>query len=281
MPVPEIGRFAAFSLLGFAGCLLLAHRPDTVLRFKSRMDVWFITYYDIGRFVVRTTGTALQSLTPALAGATLAGACILAYRKKYTVTVLGCSWIAAVYLFYVGMDICRLKFFLVVLPPCMLLTFAGADQIDVGFRFGCERSLHIAKIAAVLLLLLTSLGPNLRDVLYIRQSDDAEITGKGIGRLVGPELLFTTSLRPTINYYNREDPPEAIYLITEAEPGKLQIDTEALQLAQLRLRQGRPVYATGIIIEHFKYLDIDFDAEQIWEYKSQKLFRFSRLNFDG
>ena len=102
-----------------------------------------------------------------------------------------------------------------------------------------------------------------------------------IGRLVGPELLFTTSLRPTINYYNRESPPETVYLITELEPGTLRMDTEAFQRAFMRLRQGRPVFATGIIIEHFRYLNIDFDAVLVWEYKQWKLLRFTRLNIDS
>lgn len=278
---PDIGRFAAFALLGFAGCLLLMHRPDTVLRFKARMDVWFFTYYEIGQFVVRTTGTALQSLTPALVATTVVGACVLAYRRKYFVVLLGCVWIMTVYLFYVGMDICRLKFFLVVLPPCMLLAFAGADQLDAGLKFGRERPLHIAKIAVALLLVLLSLGPSLPELLYIRQSDDNELMAKGIGSVVGRELLFTTSLRPIIDFYNFDNPPETVYLITELKPGTRQMDTEALRLAQLRLRQGRPVFATGLIIEHLKHLKIDFDAESAWEYKSQRLFRITRLNFGG
>lgn len=277
----DIARFASFSLLGFVVCLLLVHRPETVLRFKSRMDVWFTTYYDIGRFVLRTTGTAVQSLTPMLVATAAAGACVLAYRRKYFVAVFGCIWIATVYLFYVGMDICRLKFFLVVVPPCLLLTFGGADQIDTVLKFGRERSLHAAKLATLLLLLCASLGPSLSDLLYIRHSDDAKIVGEGIGRVVGPELLFTTSLRPTVNYYNRESPPETVYLITELEPGTLQMDTKAMQLAIMRLRQGRPVFATGIIIEHFRHLNIDFDADLVWEYKQWKLFRITRLNLNS
>jgi hypothetical protein len=72
-----------------------------------------------------------------------------------------------------------------------------------------------------------------------------------------------------------------VYLITELEPGTLQMDAQALQLATMRIRQGRPVFATGIIIEHFQHLAIDFDAELIWEYKQWKLFRFTRLNLNG
>jgi hypothetical protein len=59
------------------------------------------------------------------------------------------------------------------------------------------------------------------------------------------------------------------------------MDPKALGLAQLRLRQGRPVFATGIIIDHFKYLGFDFEAESVWEYKAHKLFRLTRLNPPG
>jgi len=59
------------------------------------------------------------------------------------------------------------------------------------------------------------------------------------------------------------------------------MDTQALKRATTRLNQGRPVFATGIIIEHFQHLAIDFDAELVWEYKQWKLFRFSRLNLNG
>ncbi len=278
---PDIARFAAFTLLGFAGCLLLMHRPETVLRFKARMDVWFLTYYEIGQFVIRTTGTAIQSLTPVLVATTIVGACVLAYRRKYFVALLGGAWIMTVYLFYIGMNICRLKFFLVVLPPCMLLVFAGADQLDAVLRFGRERPLHIAKGAVALLLILLSLGPTLPELLYIRQSNDDELVATEIGRIVGRELLFTTSLMPMIDYYNLDNPPETIYLIVELTPGTRQFDPEAIQLAQLRLRQRRPVFATGIIIDHFKLLNVDFDTEPVWEYKSRRLFRITRLNLGG
>jgi hypothetical protein len=81
-----------------------------------------------------------------------------------------------------------------------------------------------------------------------------------------------------INYYNVDNPPETIYLITELKPGTLKFDAEGLHLAQQRLRQRRPVFATGLIIDHFKFINVDFDAEPVWEYKSWRLFRITRLN---
>ena len=274
----EVGKLALFSLLGFALCLLIAHRPDTMLRFKARMDVWFFTYYEIGQFVVRTTRTAFQSLTPALVAAAAAGACALLLFRKRFVALLCAVWIMTVYMFYVGMDICRLKFFLVLVPACMLLVFAGAHEIDSRLPLGRKRDLHAAKLVAVLVLVLLSLMPSLPELMYVRKSKDDERIAKGIGGVVGRELLFTTSLKPMIEYYNHDDPPETIYLITELRPGKLTVDIEALRDAQLRLREGRPVFATGIIVDFFEHLAVDFEAEPVWEYGTQRLFRLTRLN---
>jgi len=277
----DIGRLLLFALLGFFACLLLAHRPDTVLRFKARLDVWFFTYYEIGRFIGRTTLTMLQSLTPALVAATAVGAGLLVSRRKYFIVLLGGIWILTVYLFYAGMDICRPKFFLVLLPPCMLLVFAGADQLDDRFRFGRERSPHAVKLAVVMLLVLAGLGPSLPQLLYIRNSNDDALIARGIGRVAGGELLFTTSLKPMIDYYNRDNPPETVYLITELKPGTLEMNADALRLAQRRLGSGRPVYATGLILEHFKHLNIDVNAESVWEYKSLRLFHLTRMDVAG
>lgn len=275
--LPQIAKLLLFALLGFAGAMLIAHRPDTILRFKARLDVWFFTYYEIGRFIGRTTLTALQSLTPALVVATALGVCALIFRRRFFLALFGGVWILTVYLFYAGMDICRLKFFIVLLPPCMLLVFAAADQIDGEFHFGLGRPLHLAKVVTALLLILASLGPNLPELLYIRKANDDEMIAKGIGHKVGRELLFTTSLKPMIGYYNRDNPPETVYLVTEYSPGKITMNMDALRLAQQRLREGRPVFTTGIILNHFDYVNIDVDAELVWEYKSVRLFRLSSL----
>jgi hypothetical protein len=207
----------------------------------------------------------------------------LVYRKKGKrfSALFGCVWIFTVYLFYVGMDICRLKFFLVVLAPCMLLVFAGADRIDAGLRRKGGLPPHAAKIAALLFLIFLSLGPSVSELTYIRGSNDSEATARGIGGVVGTELLFTSSMMPMINYYNRANPPETVYLITELKPGTIKIDAEALNLARQRLRHGRPVFAGGIIIDNLKALNIDFDSEQVWRYKSYRLFRLTRLNVVG
>jgi hypothetical protein len=163
----------------------------------------------------------------------------------------------------------------------MLLVFAAADQIDGESHFGLGRPLHLAKVATALLLILASLGPNLPELLYIRKANDDEMIAKGIGHKVGRELLFTTSLKPMIEYYNRDNPPEMVYLVTEYSPGKITMDMGALRLAQQRFREGRPVFATGIILNHFDYVNVDVDAELVLEYKSVRLFRLSSLKMTG
>jgi hypothetical protein len=274
------GNLLLFAFLGLFGCLLPIFRPAIISRILSRSDKVFSAHYEIGWYIKSTTTIAVESLTPALVIVSVVGAILLmALRKRFVVLFAG-VWILFTYLFYTGI-LCRHRYFLILVPPCILLTFAGSDQLDAAIKFGRERSLHIAKIAALLLLLVASLGPDLPELSYARQSEDAEIMGREIGRLVGSELLFTTSLRPIINYYNRESPPEMVYLITELEPGRRQMDMEAFQLALMRLRQGRPVFATGLIIAHFRRLNIDFDAEPVWEYKQWTLFRFTRLSLDG
>ena len=84
-----------------------------------------------------------------------------------------------------------------------------------------------------------------------------------------------------IDYYNRDNPPETVYLITELKPGALEMNADALRLAQRRLGSGRPVYATGLILEHFKHLNIDVNAESVWEYKSLRLFHLTRMDVAG
>jgi hypothetical protein len=273
----DVGRFLVLALLGFGACLLLVHRPETVLRFFARLNVWFGTYYEVGRFIGRTTGTALESLTPALVMATLVGLAALIAFRGFFVAILGSVWILTVYLFYAGMDICRLKFFLVVLPPCLLLTFAGADRIDDWIRLKFGRARHFVKVVVLVLLLAGSLGPNLPDLLYIRKVNDDKIVAETVGAVVDGELLFVTSMEPMIQYYNRANPPETAYAVDQVDPDTLSINAEAIHLAQQRLSEGRPVFAMDVVIPHLQHVGIEMDYELASEYKSVRMFRFTRL----
>ncbi len=269
-----------FAFLGFFACLLPIYRPALISRLVSRSGRVMSAHYDFGWYAKSTTMIAIESLTPVLLALSAAGAAALLAFRKRLVGLFAAIWVVPVYLFYTGI-LCRHRYFLILLPPCILMIFAGADRLDERFRFGREKPVHAIKLAALLLLVFAGLVPSLPELLYIRKSSDDALVAKGIGQVAGGELLFTTSLKPMINYYNRGNPPETVYLITELKPGTLKMNGEALNRAQLRLRTGRPVYATGLILEHFKHLNIDVGAEPVWEYKSQRLYRLTRIDLSG
>lgn len=275
---PVIRKLVPIALLGVSGCALLIHRPTTVLRFEARIRTWFFTYYEIGQFLKRTTLTALDSLTPALMILALIAAIVLVVRRKYFTFMFGAVWFFTVYLFYVGMDYCRLKFFLVVVPPCLLIVFAGADQIDEWIRARGKKFIPAAKLVVLMVLLLVSLGPSLSYLMPTRQVNDDKIAAEQIGEIVRRELLFIAAFQPAVKYYNRDAPPETIYVITEHRPGELRVDMKGLNLALARLREGRPVFIMDIFVKHFELLGIEAVVEPVWEYKSRRMYHITELD---
>ncbi len=274
----DTGKLLLFALLGVFVCLIAVYRPALVTHLASKSGSFLFTYYELGRYIKSTTLIAVQSLTPALVVLAAAGCSVLVVRRKFFIALFAGVWISAAYLFYTGMYSMH-RYFLVLLPPCLLLCFAGADELDALFAAGRRRFGHVAKAAVVVLLLLAALAPSLPDLLYLRSVNDDEVASREIGKLVGRNLLFTTSSEPMIQYYNRENPPETVYLVTEYSPGKVAMRTDALRLAQERLREGRPVFATGELIRHFQLPGIDATFEPVWQYKSLRLFRLTRLKF--
>lgn len=272
----DTGKLLLFALLGVLGCLVVVYRPALVTHLASKSGSFLFTYYEFGRYIESTSLIALQSLTPALAVLTAAGCVVLVVRRKFFIALFAGVWILAAYLFYIGMYSMH-RYFMVLLPPCLLLCFAGANELDALFPAGQRRFRHVAKAAVVSLLLIAALAPRLPDLLYVRKVNDDEVASREIGELVGRNLLFTTSSEPMIQYYNRENPPETVYLVTEYTPGKVVMRTDALHLAQERLREERPVFVTGELIGHFPRVGIDATFELVWEYKSLRLFRLTGL----
>jgi 4-amino-4-deoxy-L-arabinose transferase-like glycosyltransferase len=145
------------ALLGFFGCLLPIYRPAIISRILSRSENVFSAHYEFGWYLKSTSSIAVESLTPALVILSAMGtAVLLAMRRRFVVLFAG-AWILLAYLFYTGI-LCRHRYFLILLPPCIMLAFAGSDRIDIALKFGRERSLHAAKVATLLLLLIASLG---------------------------------------------------------------------------------------------------------------------------
>jgi hypothetical protein len=182
-----------------------------------------------------------------------------------------------VYVFYLGMG-CRHKYFLVLLAPCLLLLFAAADTIDERVPIGKKIRLHVVKFLALLALLAASLGPNVPEILELPRSRDNEMIGRGIGAVVGTNLLLGTSEGPLVRYYNRENPPQTVYLLETHTPTSVKVSVESLQLAHHDLMMGNPVFATDVIIEHLKLTDLDMAYEPVWQYGSMRLFRITKLN---
>ncbi|MBI5116809.1 glycosyltransferase family 39 protein [Candidatus Poribacteria bacterium] len=269
-------RLFCFASLGFSGCILLVYRPALIMHLTSRSGRFFFTFYEFGRYAGSTTLAAMQSATPALVILSTAGCIALFLRKRRLIALFSVAWIMVAYVFYTGMYSVH-RYFLVLLPPLLMLSFAGADALDdlMKRRFG-----HSVKTAVFLLLLLVSLWPNLPDLLYLRNVDDDRLASETTGQLVGRNLLFTTADGPMIRYYNYESPPEIVYLVTEYTPGRLTMKVDALRLAQERLRMGMPVFATEEIVEQLEHAGVEARYDLVWEYKRMRLYRLSSLRFD-
>ena len=69
----------------------------------------------------------------------------------------------------------------------------AADAIDERFPLGRRKRLHITKVLVLLFLLAASLGPNVSQIMRIRETRDVEIIGREIGAIVGKNLILTTS----------------------------------------------------------------------------------------
>jgi 4-amino-4-deoxy-L-arabinose transferase-like glycosyltransferase len=274
-----IVRFLLFSLLGLLGCMFAIYRPALIAHLTSKFGSFFFVFYDFGLFLGETTSVAFATLTPMLVVLAAAGLLLLVVRRKFLVASIAVSWLLAAYIFYIGMH-CRDRYFIVMIPPCLMLCFAGADEIDNGVRWGEGRFPHSAKALALVLLLAFSLGPAAPNLLRLRTANDDEAAARMIGEVVDSNLLFTTSFEPLVQYYNREKPPETVYLVREYSPGKIKVDLDGLQMAQNRLREGRPVFATDEIIRNLRLLGIDVTAEQVRQYKTLRLFRITALKVD-
>jgi hypothetical protein len=180
------------------------------------------------------------------------------------------------------------RYFLALLPPALLMVFAAAEKLD---RAELARQLKLkepAKWCALLVLLVLGLAPNLSDLLYARANDEDKLAATAVGQVVGRNLLFTTAPEPMLLYYNRENPPETVYLVTEYSPGTVALRLDMLRLAQERLREGRPVFATGEIMRHLPHARVDADYELILDFRfrglnrnfpSLQLFRLTALRF--
>jgi hypothetical protein len=267
-------RLFPYAVLGLFMTLLPIYRPTLVMKLLNRSDVLFSDQYFFGRYVVSTTETALTALTPVLVILALAGVGILLVMKKRFVVLFCCLWIVPVYLFYTGMG-CRHRYFLALLPPCLLLAFAAAGALDREFE--AIRKYHLAKLFALVLLLSLGLAPDIIYLNRLRTSRDHEIIGRGIGEVVGQNLLLATSEIPLIQYYNRDHPPETIYFLFTYRPDSVKVRIEHVDLVQHRLRMGFPVFATEIVIKHLRLPGFDIEAKPVWEYHSIRVFQITKL----
>jgi len=275
-------RLLLFALLGFVGCMAAIYRPALVAHLSSKFDSFFFVFYDFGLFLKTTTWTVLITLTPVLVALAAIGTGVLLARRKVFVAAFAASWLLSAYIFYIGMY-CRDRYFLVMLPSCLLLCFAGADEIDTGLAWFKKQSFHPAKSIALLLLLAVSFGPSLPELFFLRKANNDEIAARMIGEIVGSDLLFTSSFEPIVHYYNREKPPETVYLIREHSPGKITVDFDGINLARQRLKEGRPVFATGEIIRNLEVTGITLTCQLAGEHKTLQLFRITdvQINKEG
>lgn len=272
------GKLFAFALSGFLACLFAVYRPELIQHLASFSNDFLSRFYEFGRYTRSTTQIAWQSVTPALVVMAAAGCGVLVWRRKFFIALFAGAWILTAYVFYTGMYSMH-RYFLVLLPPSLLLLFTGADQIDSLFFREKGRFGHFTKVAVTLLLIVGALGPILPDLLYYRKMDDDKIAAKEIGAIVGRNLLLTTALEPQILYYNREQPPETVYLVTESSPGTLSMRLDALRSAQRRIRNGQAVYATGEVIPHLRFVGVEANCSLVWQYKYVRLYRITNLRF--
>jgi len=266
-----LARLSIFAAGGAVVCLAAVYRPALVQHLASYSSDFLFTYYELGRYYKSSFFIALSALTPALLALGVLGLAVLLFRRKYLLVFLAGSWIASAYVFYSGMYSMN-RYFLVLLPPALLLVFSAGDELDEVLP-AKWKSVHPAKAAALLIVAVAALGPNLSELLYARHNDDDKQAATEVGRAVGRNLLFTTAAEPMILYYNRENPPETVYLVTEYSPGKVVMKVDMLRLAQQRLREGRPVFLTQEIIPHFRFVQVDAQCEPVFEYRFRKLNR--------
>ncbi|GAB4343111.1 MAG: hypothetical protein Kow0099_21220 [Candidatus Abyssubacteria bacterium] len=281
--VAALTRLIPFALLGFVLCLALVYTPALIEHLRSYSGKFLFTYYEFGRYIRSTTLIGIESLTPALVALTALGCAALIAYRAWSLLVFGLVWIVPGYLFYTGMYSMH-RYFLALLPPFILLCFAGADRIDDGFG-RCWRFPYPAKTLVFLFLLVASLFPSVPEILYLARVNEDQAVSEAIGDIVGPNLLFTTAPEPMILYYNPERPPETVYLVTEYRPGQVVMRTDALQDARRRLAHGRPVFATGDIVRQIEFAGIDAEFEFVWEFRGRSvtlnLYRITGLNLEG
>lgn len=274
----DVTKLLLFAVLGSLICLLLVYRPALVDHLASFSGAFLARFYEFGRYTKSTSMIALESLTPVLVALTALGLVALLRKRRLFVALFAGSWILTAYLFYTGMYSMH-RYFLALAPPCLLLCFGGADTLDS--RFADRRFGHPTKTCAALLILFGALGPNVPDLWYLSRVNDDRAASEAVGQIVGQNLLFTTSPEPMVRYYNRDRPPETIYLVTEYSPGKVVMDMEALRLAHKRLSENRPVYATGEIIRQLRFRGVESAFELVWEYKGLHLYRVTQLTLDN
>ncbi|RJP71379.1 MAG: hypothetical protein C4532_07600 [Candidatus Abyssobacteria bacterium SURF_17] len=274
-------RLFVFAGLGLVICLAMVYRPALVLHLASRPGSFFFTYYDFGRYTKSTTELALRAITAPLACFSVLGFILLLACRKFLLVLFAGAWILTVYAFYTGMYSME-RYFLILLPPCLLISFAGFDALGSRLPMKSAAALHGVKIGLMVGLFAGLVAPavafHFDDLFYVRNVNDDEIASREIGRIVGRELLFTTSPEPMIRYYNRDGPPQTMYLMTEQSPGKVAVRLDAFRLAQSRLKEGRPVFATGEIVRNLQALGIEAEFVPVWEYKSLVLHRLRSLN---
>jgi 4-amino-4-deoxy-L-arabinose transferase-like glycosyltransferase len=269
----------SYAFLGFVLVLLLIYRPELISQFITRSDVLFSSQYFFGQYP-STTPIAIRALTPVLVVLTFVAIAVLLLLKKWPFVLFGAIWIFPVYVFYLGMG-CRHKYFVVLLAPCLFLLFTAANSIDERVMIKKRRHLHAIKILVLLLLLAGSLAPNVSDIFRLRNSRDFEIIGRKIGETVDGNLLLGTSEIPLVAYYSKENPPQSLYFLITHRPDSVKASIEHIRLAQHHLEMGSPVFATDIVIDHLKLPGFDLAIEPVWEYKSMRLFRITRLDISG
>jgi hypothetical protein len=272
-----------FALLGFVLCLALVYRPALIEHLRSFSGRFLFTYYEFGRYIKSTTLIGVESLTVALIALAILGCAALVATRSWFTAAFGLGWIVVGYFFYTGMYSMH-RYFLALLPPFVILCFAGADRIDERLRLRM-RFPNPAKTLACVLLVGASLIPSLPELLYLARVNEDKVIAETIGDIVGTNLLFTTALEPMLLYYNSGRPPETVYLVTEFSPGQVAMRTDALHLAQRRLAEGRPVFATGDIVRQIEFVGIDAGFEPIWEFRGRsvnlELYLVTSLELEG
>lgn len=269
-------RLLLFAFLGFIGCMAAIYRPALVAHLSSKFGSFFFVFYDFGLFLKTTTSTVLITLTPVLVVLAAIGTGVLLVRRKIFLAVFSLSWLLSAYIFYIGMYSLG-RYVLIMLPSCLILCFAGANEIDIGLAW-CEKRLsYLAKSAVLSLLLILSFGLSLPELFFLRKANNDEIAARMIGEIVGTDLLLVTSFEPIVLYYNRESPPETFYLVREYSPGKVTLNLDGVNLARKRLQEGRSVFATGEMIRNLQVTGITVTCELAGQHKNLQLFRITDM----